>query len=99
MSLLPEYITKNDDYSLTISLSRAYEIGGESRDKITLREPLAGDQRAFIPPNNASGKEIYDLTLKYVCHLAQDMVAPEDVNKLAARDAGRLTNALTFFAD
>ncbi|MDF7673551.1 phage tail assembly protein [Acetobacteraceae bacterium ESL0709] len=95
----PDYLTFNDDYSITIALSRPYDFNGEKRDHITLREPTAREQRQFAPTNSApSPAQLGDLEEKMIANFA-DGVTPERLGTLSMRDYNRVQTAFGFFTD
>lgn len=96
---VPDYLTLNDDYSVTVKLSRPYDENGVKRETITLREPTAREQRQFSPTSDKiSPAQLGTLEEKMLASLA-DGVTPEFLGNLAMRDYARVQTAFSFFTD
>ncbi|MCT6819476.1 MAG: phage tail assembly protein [Bombella apis] len=96
---VPDYLTLNDDYSVTVKLSRPYDENGVKKESITLREPTAREQRQFSPASDkVSPAQLGALEEKMLASLA-DGVTPEFLGNLAMRDYGRVQTAFSFFTD
>lgn len=95
---LPKFVKQNADYSLTVTLSREYSIGGEKRNHVTLREPTVGDQRQFLTSTRPSDREIADIEQKLLVSLA-DGLTPAEAEAMAMKDYARLQAAYLFSID
>lgn len=96
---IPDYLTLNDDHSVTVALSRPYDENGVKREAITLREPTAREQRQFAPASDKiSPAQMGALEEKMLASLG-DGVTPDFLGNLSVRDYTRLQVAFSFFTD
>lgn len=94
----PEYIVLNEDFSVTVKLSRPHSVDGQDRDTIVLREPTADEQAAFQTPADASMKAAAEAEKKLFAALANG-VPPKEIGSLPLRDYRRLQVGFSFFVD
>lgn len=86
----PEYITEGPDGSLTVALSRGFEVSGSKVASIKMREPTLEDQLTSQKDRDSAEAEV-----ALIANLAE--LAPEELRGLKMRDFLRLQRALGFF--
>ena len=91
--VVPEYLTENDDGSVTVTLSRPISIAGSEVGALRVREPSVED---LLRSSKATGsdeeKEIH--TFADLCE-----ITPQDIKQLKYRDYTRLQKAYGLFTD
>jgi len=86
----PAYIKEVADGSLTVALSRGFEVAGAKVTSLKLREPSLEDQLASQKVGNNAEAEVM-----LIANLAE--LAPEELRGVKMRDFLRLQEALGFF--
>lgn len=89
-TIYPAYITEGGDGSLTVDLSRGFEVAGVKTFSVTLREPSLEDQLASQKIGTNADAEV-----ALIANLAE--LAPEELRGVKMRDFLRLQEALGFF--
>lgn len=95
---LPDFIGKNEDYSLTVTLSRSYIIDGQEHKTITLREPTVREQEGFLIRDNAP-PERQSQKIREMLAFFSDGFSPDALGQMSPRDYGRVQRAFGFFID
>lgn len=95
---LPKFVKQNADYSLTVTLSREYSVGGEKRNHVTLREPTVGDQKKFLTSSRPNDRELADIERNLLVSLADGLTPPE-ADAMSIKDYARLQSAYLFSID
>lgn len=89
----PSWIKIGEDGSVTVTLSRPFEINGAKLSYLVLREPTVDDQ--IVSSETRGSDVIKEVTLfSNLC-----TVAPSDLRRLPARDYMRLQAAFANFID
>jgi hypothetical protein len=86
-----QYTSDNADGSVTITLSRPFDVNGEKLTALTMREPTVNDQ---LIAAEVKGTET-DKDVQYFSSLTG--VAPSDLSRLPIRDYTRIAAAFTKF--
>ncbi len=93
MSTKKDYFKDNGDGTMTITLSRGFELNGAVITEFTMREPTVGDQ---ITASETKGSESTK-DLQLFANLCE--IAPADLRRLPLRDYTRVTAAFANFID
>ena len=88
-----DYITKRDDGSMQIKLSKGYQFDGAKADYLVMREPTVGDNLAA----DSMGGSNAEKEVRMLANLC--MVTPDQIKGLAIRDYRRLAEAFANFID
>ncbi len=91
MDTLPDFMTENDDGSITVELRKGLTVTGETRKSITMREPTVADTMAA----KTTGRDddgLVEITL--IANLAE--VPPESIKNTVMKDYVRLQASLAF---
>jgi hypothetical protein len=86
----PAYITEGADGSLTVALSRGFEVAGAKVTSLKLREPSLDDQLVSQKIGSNAEAEV-----ALIANLAE--MSPEELRGVKMRDFLRLQEALGFF--
>lgn len=87
----PEWMARNADGSVTITLRRAASVSGAATNALTMREPTVEDQLA------AGGAKADPATSEVAIFANLCMVQPEAIRGLTLHDYGRLQRAFADF--
>ncbi|WP_127110354.1 phage tail assembly protein [Pararhodobacter zhoushanensis] len=90
---LPEYIEKNADGSVTVTLAKGYVRDGATVMTLAMREPTVGDQLAAETVNPRAGEQEVAL----FANLAS--CTPAEIRGLTMKDYGRVQDAYRGFLD
>ncbi len=91
----PDYIKENADGTITITLSKPFEVNGEQHAAVTMREPLVKDQLAVSSRNGIKNGANFELALfAQLCDFA-----PEDFQNMTMKNYGRLQKGYGFFTE
>lgn len=88
---IPEFLKVNDDQSITVTLSRPFDVNGAKLSSLTLREPRLSDQLAMQNHSDKSAEQ----EVFMVSSLAE--VAASDLARLPLKDYRRLSMGLALF--
>jgi hypothetical protein len=88
-SIYPEYIKEGSDNSLTVTLTRGFQVAGAKVTSVKLREPSLEDQLTSQKNSNSAEAEV-----ALIANLAE--IAPDDLRGIMMRDFIRLQEALGF---
>jgi hypothetical protein len=91
MNDLPDFMTENEDGSITVALSKGLTVDGDQRTSVTLREPKVSDLLAAKAVAKDDGA-LHEIVL--ISNLAE--VPPDAIKDAFMRDYTRLQDAVAF---
>lgn len=84
---MSDYLKKNSDGSITVTLEKGVKVDGATIKALTMREPTVEDQLTAQEATKSAGRA----EVAVIANLCE--VAPNDIARLTLRDYGRVQEA------